>query len=198
MGRPPSFHPSPKLMLRTSMGGLLRHSAQKSQKQPVLEARPRDGQAGPTFTTPQPQRTLSGQPHSDQFSVLSTCLDSRILNVSHTCLALKNCGPHAAFLTSLVLYSLSQMSRKVTHMDMWVAQCTIPGASFMTVMAMVPQNHAMWLPVLPGRKLRLTQPCVPGKRMATLIKIRGLTHSYLLPNILCMGFGRHKATMFSG
>lgn len=117
---------------------------------------------------------------------------------SHTCLALKNCGPRAAFLTSLVLYSLSQMSRKVTHMDMWVAQCTIPGASFMIVMAMVPQNRAMWLPVLPGRKLHLTQPCVPRKRMATLIKIRGLTHSYLLPNIPCMAFGRHKATMSSG
>lgn len=65
---------------------------------------------------------------------------------------------NAALLTSLVLYSLSQMPRRVTRMDVWVAQCTIPGASFMIVMEMVPQNHAMWLPVLPGRKLCLTHP----------------------------------------
>lgn len=151
MGRRPSFHPSPKLMLRTSTGGFLSHSAQKSWKQPVLEARPRDGQAGSTFRTPHPQWTLSGHPHSDQFSGLSTFLDSQVLNVSLTCLTFKNYGPCTAFLTSLVLYSLSQMPRRVTRMDVWVAQCTIPGASFMIVMGMVPQNHAMWLPVLPGR-----------------------------------------------
>lgn len=150
------------------------------------------------FYNLQPQWTLSGHPHSDQFSVLSTFLDSRVLNVSHTWLAFKNYGPRATFLTSLVLCSLSQMPRKVTRMDVWAAKCTIPRASFMIVMGMVPQNHAMWLPVLPGRKLCLTQPCIPGKRTATLIKIRGLTHSYLLPNILCIGFGRHKATMSNG
>ena len=105
---------------------------------------------------------------------------------------------NSALLTSLILYSLSQMPRRVTRMDVWVAQRTIPGASFMIVMGMVPQSHAMWLPVLPGRKLCLTQPCIPGRRKATLIKIRGLTHSYLLPNILCMGFARHKATMPNG
>lgn len=40
---------------------------------------------------------------------------------------------NAALLTSLVLYSLSQMPRRVTHMDVWVAHRTIPGASFMIV-----------------------------------------------------------------
>ena len=72
---------------------------------------------------------LSGHPHSDQFSVLSTFLDSRVLNVSHTWLAFKNYGPHATFLASLVLCSLSQMTRKVTCMDVWAAKCTIPRAS---------------------------------------------------------------------
>lgn len=91
--------------------------------------------ACPGAVSPPPVGSL-WPPHSDQFSVFSTLPESQVLDVSLTCLAVKNYGPRTVFLISRVsvLHPPSQRPRKVTCMDVRDAHCTIPGASCMAVM----------------------------------------------------------------
>lgn len=157
------------------------HSGQKSWKQPILGAGPRDGYAGSTFAPPCPQGALSDHPLADRFSVFSTCSESQGLTVSHTCLAVKNQGPCTAFLIShvSVLYHPSQTPRRATRMDTWAVHAQLQGHHSQLRCDRCPWDHAVWL--LAMEETVSHTSLQPRKRPATLIKIHGLANSSPAP-----------------
>lgn len=90
------------------------------------------------------------------------------------------------------------MPRKATRVDVWAVHCAGLGHHAWPRCERYLCNPTMWWLALPGKKRCLTQSCGPGKTIAMRIGLLDWPVHFLPPNIPCMGFGRHKATVPAG